>query len=214
MSSTATTRRRWRIRGSCPTTVGATYEDLERQATAARTGYAISQAAKHWFVIDAEDPYTEVKRFDWFRGYHVGGRSLMWGRQSYRWSRLDFEANAREGIAVDWPIRYEDMAPWYDHVERLRRHQRLARGAAAAARRPVPAAHGAQLRREATFRGSRAEKHSSGKRRMIIGRVAHLTAPLGHSAQRGTCQYRNQCIRWLPVRRLLQHAARPRCRRP
>ena len=63
-------------------------------------------------------PYTEVKRFDWYRGYHVGGRSLMWGRQSYRWSDFDFEANAKDGIAIDWPIRYADLAPWYDYVER------------------------------------------------------------------------------------------------
>ena len=62
--------------------------------------------------------YTEVKRFDWYRGYQAGGRSLTWGRQSYRWSDYDFEGNAKEGVAVDWPIRYSDIAPWYDHVER------------------------------------------------------------------------------------------------
>ncbi len=64
-------------------------------------------------------PYTETKRFDWFRGYHVGGRSLMWGRQSYRWSEVDFEANAKDGIAIDWPIRYKDIEPWYTHVEKF-----------------------------------------------------------------------------------------------
>ncbi len=66
---------------------------------------------------DDEHPYTEVSRFDWIRGYQVGGRSLTWGRQSYRHSDLDFTANAREGVGVDWPIRYEDIAPWYDYVE-------------------------------------------------------------------------------------------------
>ena len=60
-----------------------------------------------------------MQRFDWMRGYHVGGRSLLWGRQSYRWSDLDFEANAKDGFGVDWPIRYADIAPWYDHVERF-----------------------------------------------------------------------------------------------
>ena len=82
-----------------------------------RTGYTVTQATKHWWVKDTEYPYTEIKRFDWMRGYHVGGRSLMWGRQSYRWGPQDFEANAKDGIAVDWPIRYEDLAPWYDYVE-------------------------------------------------------------------------------------------------
>src|SRR5690606_18104804 len=66
---------------------------------------------------DDEHPYIEEKPFDWIRGYHVGGRSLTWGRHCYRWSDLDFEANAREGVGVDWPIRYKDLAPWYDHVE-------------------------------------------------------------------------------------------------
>ena len=72
-----------------------------------------------YWASDKDCPYTEVKRFDWFRGYHVGGRSLMWGRQSYRWSDFDFEANAKDGIAVDWPIRYKDIAPWYDYVEKF-----------------------------------------------------------------------------------------------
>ena len=74
-----------------------------------------------FFVNDRENPYANDpdKPFIWIRGRHVGGRSLMWGRQVYRWSDLDFEANAREGIAVDWPIRYADIAPWYDHVERF-----------------------------------------------------------------------------------------------
>src|SRR5678815_6155648 len=89
----------------------------DRQGVAARSGYAIAQSSKHWFVDDAEHPYTEVHRFDWIRGYHVGGRSIMWGRQSYRWSDIDFGANAKDGIAVDWPVRYAELAPWYEHVE-------------------------------------------------------------------------------------------------
>ncbi len=64
-----------------------------------------------------EHPYNEDRRFDWIRGYHVGGRSLMWGRQSYRLSDIDFEANKKDGIAVDWPVRYKDIEPWYDKVE-------------------------------------------------------------------------------------------------
>src|SRR5688572_477428 len=72
---------------------------------------------KHFYINDLENPYTEKKRFDWIRGDVVGGRSLLWARASYRWSDLDFEANAKDGHGVDWPIRYKDLAPWYDYVE-------------------------------------------------------------------------------------------------
>src|SRR5690606_27863848 len=74
---------------------------------------------KHFYINDLENPYTEIKRYDWIRGDMVGGRSVLWGRHCYRWSDLDFEANAKDGIAVDWPIRYKDLAPWYDYVERF-----------------------------------------------------------------------------------------------
>lgn len=94
-----------------------TQEDLKQQWVQNRTSYIVNQASKHWFVNDLENPYTEIRRFDWHRGYHVGGRSIMWGRHSYRWSDLDFEANLKDGIAVDWPVRYKDIAPWYDYVE-------------------------------------------------------------------------------------------------
>ena len=87
--------------------------DLAKQEKQNRTGYTTHPSSAHWFVNDVENPYSEVQRFDWMRGYHVGGRSLLWGRQSYRWSDLDFEANARDGVAVDWPIRYQDISPWY-----------------------------------------------------------------------------------------------------
>src|SRR5262245_19892942 len=81
--------------------------------------YAFGEATRQFFVNDKENPYTHDagKPFSWIRGYHLGGRSLLWGRQSYRWSDLDFEANSRDGFGVDWPIRYKDIAPWYDYVE-------------------------------------------------------------------------------------------------
>lgn len=81
--------------------------------------YAFGEATRHFFVNDKENPYTheEDKPFSWIRGYHLGGRSLMWARQSYRWGEQDFTANARDGYGVDWPIRYADLAPWYDYVE-------------------------------------------------------------------------------------------------
>jgi len=81
--------------------------------------YACDEYSNKFFVSDVDNPYTceEGKHFAWIRGRQVGGKSLTWGRQSYRWSDLDFEANLKEGVAVDWPIRYADIAPWYDYVE-------------------------------------------------------------------------------------------------
>src|SRR2546427_13289475 len=81
--------------------------------------YACEEWSAKFFVSDRAYPYTAApdKPFRWIRGRQVGGRSIMWGRQVYRWSDLDFEANLRDGIAIDWPIRYADIAPWYDYVE-------------------------------------------------------------------------------------------------
>jgi choline dehydrogenase-like flavoprotein len=94
---------------------------LDKEQPIQRQCYACDEVASKFFVNDLENPYTtpDGKPFSWIRGRQVGGRSIMWGRQVYRWSDLDFEANAREGIAIDWPIRYADIAPWYDHVERF-----------------------------------------------------------------------------------------------
>jgi choline dehydrogenase-like flavoprotein len=94
-----------------------TKEMITKQEKQSRTNYTTKAASAQWFVNDLEHPYNETKRFDWMRGYHVGGRSLQWGRHSYRLSDIDFAANATEGIAVDWPVRYKDIAPWYDKVE-------------------------------------------------------------------------------------------------
>ena len=167
-------------------------EELATQEKQARTGYTTSPASAHWFVNDVENPYSEVQRFDWMRGYHVGGRSLLWGRQSYRWSDLDFEANARDGHGVDWPIRYADIAPWYDHVERF--------AGISGSREGLPQLPDSQflppmpmncLERQVKERIAKA----FGGRSMIIGRVANLTQP--HNG-RGSCQYRNRCIRGCP----------------
>jgi choline dehydrogenase-like flavoprotein len=174
----------------------ATAEDLKRQEVAARSGYAVAQASKHWFVDDTEHPYTEIQRFDWIRGYHVGGRSIMWGRQSYRWSPMDFEANAKDGIAVDWPIRYDDLAPWYDHVESFIGVSGQPEGVAQLPDgKFLPPMEFNCVEKD--FKQKLADKFG---RLMTIGRVAHLTAPLSHSDSpgRGTCQYRNMCIRGCP----------------
>jgi choline dehydrogenase-like flavoprotein len=173
-----------------------TQEDLQRQPVLSRTGYAGSQVSKHWFVDETENPYVEIQRFDWIRGYHVGGRSIMWGRQSYRWSEMDFAANARDGIAVDWPIRYADIAPWYDHVEKFigvsGNNDHLAQLPDG---QFLPPMEFNCVEQE--FRGKIKDKFD---RALIIGRAAHMTAPLTHneSPQRSTCRYRNMCIRGCP----------------
>jgi choline dehydrogenase-like flavoprotein len=152
--------------------------------------YPLNEKNQGWWVDEKESPYTEVKRFDWYRGYHVGGRSLLWGRQSYRWSDLDFEANARDGIAIDWPLRYAELAPWYDYVER---HAGIAGSIEGLPQLPdgqfqpaMPLNCGEELV------AGRLRGRFDGKRRMIPGRVANLTQPL---PGRSPCQYRNAC--WL-----------------
>lgn len=162
-----------------------------------RTGYTVNEAWKHFFVKDDEHPYSEVKRFDWIRGYQVGGRSLVWGRQSYRWSDLDFEANAKDGIAVDWPIRYKDIAPWYDYIEewigvsgqKLGLSQ-LPDGVFQPPMELNCVEEDAKQKIEAAFP----------ERNVTIGRTAHITKPteLQKKLGRGKCQFRNLCMRGCP----------------
>ena len=171
-----------------------TQEDPKNQGVQARTGYTVQQPSKHWFVNDNEHPYLETKRFDWMRGYHVGGRSIMWGRQSYRWSDLDFNANAKEGIAVDWPIRYRDIEQWYDYVETFVGVSGQAEGLSQLPDgKFLPPMELNCVEKE--FQKSLKSKMG---RAMTIGRTAHATAPLPNSPQRGTCKFRNLCIRGCP----------------
>ena len=152
--------------------------------------YPLNEKNLDWWASDQDSPYTEVKRFDWFRGYQVGGRSLLWGRQSYRFNELDFEANAREGIAVDWPIRYADLAPWYDYVEAHAGISGSLEGLAQLPdgqfQPPMPLNCG-----EALIAG-RLQNRFDGHRRIIPGRTANLTQAL---PGRTPCQYRAAC--WL-----------------
>lgn len=171
-----------------------TQEDLKKQHKQARTGYTVRPSSKHWFVNDLENPYTEVNRFDWMRGYHVGGRSIMWGRQSYRLSDIDFEANAREGIAVDWPVRYKDIAPWYDYVEKFIGVSGQPEGLA-----QLPDGQFLPpMELNCVEQHLKKSMKDNFGRVLTIGRVAHVTAPLEHAKHRGTCQYRNLCIRGCP----------------
>lgn len=152
--------------------------------------YPLNETNLDYWVNDKESPYVEVKRFDWFRGYHVGGRSLMWGRQSYRWSDHSFEANAKESIAIDWPIRYKDIAPWYDYVEKF--------AGISGSKEGLPQLPDGQFQPAMEMNcvekdvATRLKDHYKGKRSMFIGRVANITQPL---PGRTSCQYRNKC--WL-----------------
>ncbi len=161
-----------------------------------RTGYTVRQSHKHWFVKDDEHPYTEIKRFDWMRGYHTGGRSIMWGRQSYRLSDLDFTANAKDGIAVDWPIRYKDLAPWYDYVETFAGISGQAEG--------LPHLPDGKFLPPLELNCVEKERKNAiaenfTDRILTIGRTAHLTEsnPEIHGT-RGKCQFRNRCMRGCP----------------
>ncbi|PVD50568.1 GMC family oxidoreductase [Terrimonas sp.] len=93
--------------------------DIQKEAPIVSRCYAFREDTLHFFLKDKEHPYIEQKPFDWIRGYQVGGKSLIWARQTQRWSDFDFEGPARDGFAVDWPIRYKDIAPWYSHVEKF-----------------------------------------------------------------------------------------------
>ncbi len=152
--------------------------------------YPLNETNLDYWVNEKESPYTEVKRFDWFRGYHVGGRSLMWGRQSYRWSDLSFEANAKEGIAIDWPIRYADVAPWYDHVEKFI--------GVSGSKEGIPQLPDGQFMPPMELNvvekalQPRLKEYYKNQRQYFIGRTANITQPL---PGRTNCQYRNKC--WL-----------------
>ncbi|MBS1639053.1 MAG: GMC family oxidoreductase [Bacteroidetes bacterium] len=152
--------------------------------------YPLNEANLDFWASDKDCPYTEIKRFDWFRGYQVGGRSLMWGRQSYRWSDLDFEANAKDGIATDWPVRYADIAPWYSYVEKF--------AGISGSKENLPQLPDGEFMPAMDMTcvekdvAQRIKKYYNNKRTMIIGRVANITVP--HEG-RTNCQYRNKC--WL-----------------
>lgn len=169
-------------------------EDRKKYPVQGRTWYIMHYSIIQWFIEDSLQPYTEIKPFDWMRAYQVGGKSLVWGRHSYRWSDLDFEANARENVGIDWPIRYKDLAPWYDYVESFAGISGKAEGYG-----PLP--DGNFLPEmplncvETEFRDR--IKAAFPGRVVTPGRVAHVTAPIPGSS-RGTCQYRNRCMRGCP----------------
>ena len=150
--------------------------------------YVLNELNLDWWAHESDSPYVEEKPFNWFRGYQVGGRSLLWGRQSYRWSEMDFEANAKDGIAVDWPIRYKDIAPWYSYVEKFIGVSGSKEGLDVLPdgefQPPMPM----NCVEEAGT--AKIKDHYKGARNWIIGRPANITQPL---PGRPGCQYRNKC---------------------
>lgn len=174
-------------RGGRTTDMVARYPVLKRD-------FPLNEKNLDWWADESKAPYTEAKRFDWYRGYQVGGRSLMWGRCSFRLSDIDFEANAREGVGTDWPIRYADLAPWYSYVER---HAGIAGSVEGLPQLPdgefqpaMPLTCAEQTVKE------RLAKQYGGTRHLISSRTANLTKPL-HG--RGACQYRDACWLGCPV---------------
>ena len=158
--------------------------------------YAFHTANKHWWVKDSDHPYLSPpdRPFYWIRGYHVGGRSLMWARQTYRWSDIDFGANKRDGHGVDWPIRYADMAPWYDHVETFAgisgSHEGLDQLPDGQFQPPMDFTIV-----ESEFKQKLEAAYPT--RKMTIGRCAHLTQPTDEQTAlgRNPCQFRSLCER-------------------
>ena len=177
------------LKGNNTVEVDARYEKQ------ARTGYVHKAEHRHFFVDDVDHPYNETKRFDWIRGYHVGGRSLMWGRQSYRLSDIDFEANKKENIAVDWPVRYSDISPWYDKVEEYISvsGENLGLEVLPDGKFSPPMELNCV---EEVLKKNMAENYKDG-RLLTIGRVAHITGSKTYDG-RSACQFRNRCMRGCP----------------
>ncbi|RZK60696.1 MAG: GMC family oxidoreductase [Pedobacter sp.] len=153
----------------------------------------LNESNPDFWVNEIDSPYTSIKPYTWKRGYQVGGRSLTWGRQTYRWSDFDFEANLIEGVAIDWPVRYKEIAPWYDYVEQfagisgsMENLPQLPDG------KFLPPMEMNFLEKDVA---SRIKKIYEDHRRMIIGRTANLTTPLNG---RTNCQYRNRCALGCP----------------
>ncbi|THU36829.1 GMC family oxidoreductase [Niastella caeni] len=169
---------------------GGKTQEMIKEYPVLNRDYPLNEMNLNYWTNEKDCPYTETKRFDWFRGYHVGGRSLMWGRQSYRFSDLDFEANVKDGHGVDWPIRYKEIAPWYDYVEKFAGISGSKEGLAhlpdGQFQPPM------ELNCVEKDAAARLKEYYKGQRHLFIGRVANITQPL---PGRTNCQYRNKC--WL-----------------
>ena len=172
---------------------GQTTTEQKEKYPVLHRGWAAYEPLMDYWTNEQDCPYTEKKPFTWWRSYHLGGRSVLWGRQSYRWSDLDFEANAKEGIAIDWPIRYKDLAPWYDHVEKFAGISGSLEG--------LPQLPDGQFLPPMELNivekdvAARIKEKYKGNRHLIIGRVANLTQAI---PGRTACQFRDRCWEGCP----------------
>jgi choline dehydrogenase-like flavoprotein len=166
-------------------------EDKQKNFVQSRH-WSFREDNKHYYINDRENPYTEAKRFDWIRGDIVGGRSVLWSRACYRWSDLDFEANLRDGVGIDWPIRYKDLAPWYDYVESFIGVSGNADGIPHLPDGKFLPAF--EMNAVEKFFKQQVESKFPG-RNVIMGRTANLTQPV---KGRGQCMARNVCHRGCP----------------
>lgn len=172
---------------------GRTTVEQHKHYPVVHRGWAASEAVMDGWANEDDCPYTEIKPFTWWRSYRFGGRSILWGRQSYRLSPMDLEANAKEGIAIPWPINYKDLAPWYDYVEKF--------AGISGSKEGLPHLPDGQFLPPMELNcvekdvAARIKAHFKGNRHLIIGRVANLTAPLPGRTQ---CQFRNRCWEGCP----------------
>lgn len=168
----------------------ATQEQTKTHPVIAR-GWALYEPIMDYWVNEVDCPYTEIKPFTWWRSYQMGGRSILWGRQSYRWSDHDFGANLKDGIAVDWPIRYKDIASWYDYAEKFAGISGSKEGLS-----QLPDGHFLPpMDLNCVEKDVSARIKEKMKRSMIIGRVANLTEAIPGRTQ---CQFRNRCWEGCP----------------
>jgi len=172
---------------------GSTTKEQQEKYPVIHRGWAANEAVMGCWTNEQESPYTEIKPFTWWRSYQLGGRSTLWGRQSYRWSDFDFEANAKEGWAVDWPLRYKDIAPWYDYVEKFAGISGNKDGLA-----HLPDGHflpPVNLNIVEKDVAGRLKKYYKDQRHLINGRVANLTEAIPGRTQ---CQFRDRCWEGCP----------------
>lgn len=172
---------------------GATTVQQRQEYPVIHRGWAASEVVMDAWANEKDCPYTEIKPFTWWRSYRMGGRSILWGRQSYRLSDLDFEANLKDGYGTDWPIRYKDIAPWYDYVERF--------AGISGSKEGLPHLPDGEFLPPMDLNcvekdaAAKIKERFKGQRHLIIGRVANLTAPI---EGRTNCQFRNRCWEGCP----------------
>ncbi len=172
---------------------GNTTNEQKKKYPVIHRSWAASEVIMDAWANEADSPYTEIKPFIWWRSYRFGGRSVLWGRQSYRWSQMDFEANEKDGTAIPWPVNYNEIAPWYDHVEKF--------AGISGSIENIPHLPDGQFMPAMDLNlvekdvAAKLKKQYNGQRHLIIGRVANITAP--HDDRPG-CQYRNRCWEGCP----------------